>query len=177
MWCLAFSAGWLLNTRTSEVEFLALRRLPTWSITIRRSRSRSRAPPDSPDACHHADLPSRPRRSAIHTSLHPTQRHIPREAGALHPVEEVKTAWRPCRPVPPTTTIRFHEDWRIFSRKAGILVQLNRRRRPIREIPHQRALVTFRRAGSDCATRRADWPTAQTTCRVRLGRQFCLAEI
>ena len=64
-------------------------------------------------------------------------------AGALHPVEEASTAWRPCRPVPLTTRIRCHEDWRIFFRKAGILVQLNRHRRPMREVPHQRGLVTF----------------------------------
>ena len=33
-------------------------------------------------------MPSHTRRSAIDTSLHQTRRHIPREADALHPVEE-----------------------------------------------------------------------------------------
>jgi hypothetical protein len=83
--------------------------LRAWSITIRRSHSRSLAPPDPLDACHRADLLSRPRRSAIDTSLHQTRRHVPCEAGAS------------CRPVPPTTRIRFHEDWRIFFEKRAFL--------------------------------------------------------
>jgi hypothetical protein len=108
-------------------------------------------------------LSSRPRRSAIDTSLHPTRRHIPREAGALHPVEEASTARRPCRPVPPTTTIRFHEDWCISFRKAGIPPASMAGPCPAepapssneRDIPHQRALVAFRRTCSGCAARRA----------------------
>jgi len=42
-------------------------------------------------------------------------------------------------------------------RKADILVQLNRRRRLMREISYQRALVMFRRVRSDYTARRADW--------------------
>ena len=159
--------------------------LRVWSITIRWSRSRSRAPLDPPNACRRAGLPSRPRRSAIDTSLHPTRRHIPREAGALYPVEEASTARRPCRPraaddedqVPRRLAHLFPESGHSSGVNGLALVQLNRRRRPMKEIPHQRALATFRRAGSDCATRKPDWPTAQTTCRARLGFQFYLTEI
>lgn len=122
------------------------------------------------------ERPSRARRSAADARC--------RRPPCRNPPHECRR--RPRRNTTSTPMTRNPVSWRLAQLfleagtpgiRAWASVQLSRRRLPMGELPHACDPGHASASSLRLCRSRADWATVETTYRVRLGHQSCLAEI